>query len=812
MRDGGCAAIAAPVVFLSAPDNDRPDTSVFSAKDSTLSATDNPNKPASGSVWMFDDYEINREISRGSMGVVYQARQASLNRTVALKVLRAGEIAPDQLVERFKREARALAGLSHPAIVPLYETGSDGDAHFFSMAFIDGRTLKDIIATERLPIRRALEIVWEVADALAAAHERDVIHRDVKPSNIMIDKSGRVHLMDFGLAKHSVEQEGQTRSGTMIGTPSYMPPEQARGDSKYVDARADVYSLGAVLYELICGQPPFTASSALEIILKAINEDLVPLKKRRTDIHPDIQTIAMKALAKRPFERYSTMREMRDDIRRFLDGQAIRAKPPTVIHQTGRWLRKNASRITIVLLLIALATTTSLLIQRHYERQAFETGRASEWVIFSSQTRDGEPIGSEPPGWRVRPVQKAYQPLTSSPSSPNLELASSLRFWIDGEFSVQFRPVKPLSACDLAVGLVASQHDDADQTPWLVRINGGQFELIGPAENHPQRDEPPTLLRARALPDDWLSDTTNDYQLTVRREGLKISATLARLDGAGGTLTLEHSGIALTNWLFKYLRAVIRPASVKDDPKTLIIRELTMKRKTMPSRPSQMLLASQTLYSGEYEGAISQLRAIIDDAPGAQAGGIDAATARFLTGIAYEAQGDWALAADQYQFLRQALLTDLAVNHTPPEFFPASARLAPRFDPPQRLKDSLDIRTTTAPFADDRLRLLSASSARCLVAETERARTGEASAMIGDCYHFGGPGAFAFDYIRTGGVWLNRNNDPRISEAVWHSLSSTEKMSAPSAAALKSELLGRFVREKDEISVQRMNGTGGAIR
>ena len=512
-----------------------------------LSATDHPNRPASGSTRMLGDYEIIREISRGSMGVVYQARQISLNRTVALKVLRAGEIAPEQLVDRFKREARALAGLSHPAIVPLYETGSDGDSHYFSMGFVDGRTLKEILATERLPIRRALEIVYEVADALAAAHERDVVHRDVKPSNIMIDNSGRVHLMDFGLAKHSVEQDGQTRSGTMIGTPSYMPPEQARGDSKYVDARADVYSLGAVLYELICGQPPFTASSALEIILKAINEEIVPLKKRRPDIHPDIQTIAMKALEKRPFERYSTMRDMRDDIRRFLDGQAIRAKPPAVVHQAGRWLRKNASRITIASLLIALATTTSLLIQRHYERLAFETGRASEWVVFSSQTGNGESLGSEPPGWRTRPVQKAYASGGIASSTPDIELASSLRFWIDGEFSVRFRPVRTLDACEFSVGLVASQHDDADQTPLLVRLGGGQYELIGPSENHPQRDEPPALLRARPLPDDWRSDSTTDYLLSIRREGLTVRATLARLDGRGDSLTLDHSGISLTN-------------------------------------------------------------------------------------------------------------------------------------------------------------------------------------------------------------------------------------------------------------------------
>jgi serine/threonine-protein kinase len=220
----------------------------------------------------FGDYELLEEIARGGMGVVYRARQVSLNRLVALKMILAGELASTQDVQRFRREAEAAANLDHPNIVPIYEVGEYEGQHYFSMKLIDGTSLAPRAASFVRDPRAAAALVAKVARAVEAAHQRGILHRDLKPGNILLDKAGEPFVVDLGLAKHVDGAHSQTRSGTIVGTPSYMAPEQARSE-RGLTAAADVYSLGAILYELLTGRAPFRAEGTLETLLQVLDRD-----------------------------------------------------------------------------------------------------------------------------------------------------------------------------------------------------------------------------------------------------------------------------------------------------------------------------------------------------------------------------------------------------------------------------------------------------------------------------------------------------------------------------------------------------------
>jgi serine/threonine-protein kinase len=218
-------------------------------------------------------YEILGELGRGGMGVVYRARQTSLNRTVAIKTILAGHLATSDDVRRFYAEAESAAVLDHPGIVPVFEVGSHAGQHFFAMAFVDGQSLHASIKDGPLPPRAAAQLVRAIAEAVAYAHTAGIIHRDLKPQNIMLDSNGHPRITDFGLAKKIGGGGELTGTGQLLGTPSYMSPEQASGRTRDVGPAADVYSLGAVLYCLLTGRPPFQAASAMETLLEVMEQD-----------------------------------------------------------------------------------------------------------------------------------------------------------------------------------------------------------------------------------------------------------------------------------------------------------------------------------------------------------------------------------------------------------------------------------------------------------------------------------------------------------------------------------------------------------
>jgi predicted Ser/Thr protein kinase len=272
----------------------------------------------------FGDYELLAELGRGGMGVVFQARQVRLNRTVALKMALPGS-AGDEETARFRTEAEATAALRHPHIVRVHEVGEVDGQLFFSMDYVEGQSLAQRLAEGPLAGRTAAELMIPIAGAIAHAHAHHILHRDLKPGNILLDADGRPHVTDFGLAKRLDAQTGQTRTGALLGTPSYMAPEQARGQKDLTPA-VDVYGLGAILYEMLTGRPPFRAETSLDTLLQVLENEPAPPRLLNPKVGRDLEAICLKCLDKDPRRRYPDAQAVADDLARYLGGESIRAR------------------------------------------------------------------------------------------------------------------------------------------------------------------------------------------------------------------------------------------------------------------------------------------------------------------------------------------------------------------------------------------------------------------------------------------------------------------------------------------------------
>jgi TolB-like protein/Flp pilus assembly protein TadD/predicted Ser/Thr protein kinase len=303
----------------------------------------------------FGDYELLEEIGRGGQGVVFRARQKSLNRIVALKVIGLGHWATEAHIRRFRQEAEAAASLEHPQIVPIYEIGERDGSCYFSMKFVEGGRLDQVATGEKFLPRRAAELIVRITRTVQFAHDRGVLHRDIKPGNVLLDRQGEPHLTDFGLARLIENESAITNSFEVLGTPSYMPPEQASGCARELTPAADIYSIGAVFYQMLTGEPPFAGGTTYETIRKVLETEPRDPRLWNAKVDVDAATICLKCLEKDPTRRYQSAAALAEDLERWLRHEPIQARRIGIFSRACKWVRRNPTRATLIPSLAAVA-------------------------------------------------------------------------------------------------------------------------------------------------------------------------------------------------------------------------------------------------------------------------------------------------------------------------------------------------------------------------------------------------------------------------------------------------------------------------
>jgi serine/threonine protein kinase/Tfp pilus assembly protein PilF len=335
----------------------------------------------------FGDYELFQEIGRGGQGVVYRARQKSLNRIVALKVIGLAHWATEAHVKRFRLEAEAAASLNHPCIVPIYEVGERDGACYFSMGLVEGGQLDAVAKREPIPIRHAAELIAKLARTVSYAHEHGILHRDIKPGNILLDAKGEPHLTDFGLARLAETESTVTRTMEVLGTPSYMAPEQAVGNNARVTSTTDVYGLGAVLYQLLTGHPPFAGGTTFETVRLVLDTEPRQPRLLNPKVDRDLATICLKCLEKNPQRRYPSALALAEDLERWLKHQPIRARRTGIFGRGKKWVRRNP---TIALLILSMAALAAVIGWNVWKSEFVPSPSATGIAVLPFENRSEE--------------------------------------------------------------------------------------------------------------------------------------------------------------------------------------------------------------------------------------------------------------------------------------------------------------------------------------------------------------------------------------------------------------------------------------
>jgi serine/threonine protein kinase len=441
----------------------------------------------------FGNYELVDTIAKGGMGIVYKAKHLKLNRIVALKMILSGKFADDLEVQRFYSEAEAAAKLRHPNIVGIHDVGECEGQHFFSMDYIEGKSLADVLKDQALAPKHAAEMLQTIAAAMHYAHTEGVVHRDLKPSNVLLDAGGSPLITDFGLAKQVQGGGGasqMTMAGTVVGTPSYMPPEQAAGRIELVNVRSDVYSLGAILYELLSGRPPFRGAGVMETLKAVLENEPVALRVLSPSIPRDLETICHKCLQKEPEKRYATAKELADELGRFLRGEPILAQPIGPLARAWRWCLRNpvvastsaAALFGLILALIASTVgyvkTSAALAESEVSRQlAEESNRQAMEAVNDLFTQVSENTLLNKPG---------LQPLRKELLGRALTYYQRFLKQRSGDPRVQ----DELASAHFRIALITEAIESTDQAlPLYETARSMQEKLVRATPNNPARLE-----------------------------------------------------------------------------------------------------------------------------------------------------------------------------------------------------------------------------------------------------------------------------------------------------------------------------------
>lgn len=377
-----------------------------------------PGVTASQGSWAyrrFGDYELLEEIARGGMGIVYKARQVSLERMVAVKMILGG-LATKEFVQRFRTEAATAASLHHPNIVGIHEVGVHEGEHFLAMDYVDGPNLARLIGQHPLPAPRAARYVKLIAEAVHFAHDRNILHRDLKPANVLIDSNDQPHISDFGLAKRLNAETDLTLTGQVLGSPNFMPPEQARGSRGKVGRHSDVYGLGGILYFALTARAPFQADSLEGVVHQVLGSEPVPPRLLNPGVPRDLETICLKALEKEPSRRYATALELAGELGRFLAGEPIQARPVTRGERVWRWCRRKpalagslGAALALLLVVVIGSPTAALRIERERRRAEQEANTARQSLYVADMNRVQQALRESNLG-RARELLRRHQP------------------------------------------------------------------------------------------------------------------------------------------------------------------------------------------------------------------------------------------------------------------------------------------------------------------------------------------------------------------------------------------------------------------